>query len=310
MSVFVPKTQGMRLRDRTGGPHVIVFANEKGGVGKSTLAFHTCVALANQIEAVCAIDLDLRQQSLGRALSNREATIRRLGLTLPEIKSSVLCHLTEAGLRQEINRIGSQCAFVIIDVAGHDSPVARFAMQMADTLVTPINESFVDLDSLGHLDPFTEKLKRLGHFSELISDLRKLGGNPGEWIVVPNRKRWPISANSARISNALELIAPQAHFTLLDGIGERVIYRDLYALGLTLFDLKHIPSIARIQPVAQCEMERMLAGLGLPTAISMMQISALSGGDDNMVFSPTVKSEFFGQIGQRTPRHSAVDCEN
>jgi chromosome partitioning protein len=27
--------------------HIIVFANEKGGVGKSTSAFHTCIALCN-----------------------------------------------------------------------------------------------------------------------------------------------------------------------------------------------------------------------------------------------------------------------
>ena len=57
-------------------PHFIVFANEKGGTGKSTTAVHSAVALAAQGRKVAAIDLDTRQRTLGRYLDNRAATDR------------------------------------------------------------------------------------------------------------------------------------------------------------------------------------------------------------------------------------------
>jgi chromosome partitioning protein len=54
-----------------GTAKVITVANEKGGVGKSTLAFHLAVALADIGHKVLAVDLDRRQQSLSRALIAR-----------------------------------------------------------------------------------------------------------------------------------------------------------------------------------------------------------------------------------------------
>jgi chromosome partitioning protein len=246
------------------GPHIIVFANEKGGVGKSTLAFHTCAALANAGAAVLAIDLDGRQQSLGRALTNREGTARRLKIAFPQPRYSVLNHLTQAGLQQEINRLGSQCSYVVIDVAGHDSPIARHAIALADTLVTPVNDSFVDLDVLGQFDPVTAQLKGMGGFATLVGQLRAAREAPLDWVVAPNRLRRLGTSNEKRFAAAIHGLAPKAGFRVAPGVGERVIYRDLFPLGLTLYDLKRIPDIGRSAPVAKSEMDAVMGALRLP----------------------------------------------
>jgi chromosome partitioning protein len=144
-----------------GKPHIIVFANEKGGSGKSTTAVHTAVALAVSGHKVAAIDLDTRQKTLARYLENREATMRRRNLALAMPKYSVLSLMTEAGIDQEIARMGFGQDFVIIDTPGRDDPVARAAIARADTIVTPINDSFVDLDLIGQVDAETFKVKKI-----------------------------------------------------------------------------------------------------------------------------------------------------
>lgn len=257
----------LKARPQSKG-HVIVFANEKGGVGKSTFAFHSCMALCHAGHTVAAIDLDSRQQTLTRALENREGTARRLKIALPRPKSVTLRHQTGASLNQEIARIGWDADYILIDAPGHDSPMARLAIAMADTLVTPVNNSFVDLDLLGQFDAVTMKLNRFGNFSKLVQEMREVRdyqGNPTvDWIVAQNRQRRIGTANQSRVKQALTELAPKAGFRLIDGLGERVSYRELFLLGMTVFDLKFIPDFARSQPAAKAEVEKMMAGLRLP----------------------------------------------
>lgn len=188
----------LKARPQSRG-HVTVFANEKGGVGKSTFAFHTCMALCNAGFKVAAIDLDHRQQTLNRALENREGTARRLKIELPRPKNVTLRHQTGASLNQEIARIGSDADYILIDAPGHDSPMARLAIAMADTLVTPVNGSFVDLDLLGQFDPVSMKLKRFGNFYKLVQEMREVrdyqGNPPVDWVVTQNRQRKSGTAN-------------------------------------------------------------------------------------------------------------------
>ena len=63
--------------------HIITFANEKGGVGKSTLAFHCAVALVHRGLKVIAVDCDRRQQSLHRLFDARDGTARTLKVDVP-----------------------------------------------------------------------------------------------------------------------------------------------------------------------------------------------------------------------------------
>ncbi len=251
-----------------GNAHVVVFANEKGGVGKSTAAFHTCISLVNEGARVLAVDLDPRQRSLACALENREGTARRLGIRLPQPRYSVLTHQTDAGLHQEIARIGSGCDFIIIDVAGHDSAIARHAIVMADTLVTPVNNSFVDLDVLGRIDPLNFRFKGLGCFTRLVHDLTENRARRGklslDWVVLQNRIRHLGARNEHDVAVALQKIATKAGFRVSDGLSERVVYRELFPYGLTLFDLKWLPDMGRVNKVAKDELDHLITGLRLP----------------------------------------------
>jgi chromosome partitioning protein len=251
---------------------VITFANEKGGVGKSTIAFHCCIALCNAGYRVAVVDLDHRQQSMARAPENREGTGRRLKIELPSPKHTVLTQQSGAALSQEIARIGWDADFVLIDVAGHDSPVGRHAIAMADTLVTPVNSSFVDIDLLGQFDPITMQLKRYGSFARLVQELREVrdhrGKPPVDWVVVQNRLRRLGSHNEQRVGEALTDLSTKAGFRLVHGLGERVAYRELFLLGLTVFDLKHIPEFARAQPAAKTEIGELITELRLESQLA------------------------------------------
>jgi chromosome partitioning protein len=249
--------------------HIIVFANEKGGVGKSTTAFHICIALCNAGEKVAALDIDLRQLTLDRALNAREESARELGVTLPGPTQILLAQSTEAELETKIRMAQIDHDFIVIDVGGHDSPLARRAIAIADTILTPVNDSFIDLDMLGRIDPRTGELKTLGAFARLVAHLKEPGlarrERPIDWVVMQNRQRSLASRNERKVQDALEAIAPVAGFRLIPGLSERVVYRELIPLGLTLFELYLIPDLEDTQATAREEIADLIAALNLPS---------------------------------------------
>ena len=141
-------------------PHFIVFANEKGGTGKSTTAVHTAIALAAMGHKVAALDLDSRQRTMTRYLENRDATMRRLEHRLPQARYAVLEGQTAEGLDLALRELGEGVDVIVIDTPGRDDPIARAAILKADTLVTPMNDSFVDLDLIGQVHPENYKITR------------------------------------------------------------------------------------------------------------------------------------------------------
>jgi chromosome partitioning protein len=251
-----------------GKTHFIVFANEKGGTGKSTTAVHTAVALAVTGYEVAAIDLDTRQKTLTRYLDNREATARRQGIELPSPNHVVLGLMTPAGLDQEIARIGSGADFVIIDTPGRDDPLLRAAITRADTIVTPINDSFVDLDLIGQVDPETFRVKKPSFYAELIWDLRraraKADGATVDWVVLRNRLQHIDANNKRRVGKAIEELSKRVGFRSISGLGERVIYRELFPKGLTLLDVAAIGGLGISHIAARQELREMIAGFALP----------------------------------------------
>ncbi len=249
--------------------HIIVFANEKGGVGKSTTAFHTCIALCNAGQTVAALDVDLRQLTLDRALNARQESAREYGVTLPGPKQLLLAQSTDNELETKIRMAQTDCNFVVVDVGGHDSPLARRAIHLADTIVTPVNDSFIDLDMLGRIDPRTGELRTLGTFARLVEHLKEPGlrqrERPLDWVVMQNRSRSLATKNERKILDALNNISTVAGFRLVPGLRERVVYRELFPLGLTLFDLESVPDLGRAQPAARDEIFAMLDALNLPS---------------------------------------------
>jgi chromosome partitioning protein len=252
--------------------HRIVFANEKGGTGKSTTAVHIAVALAYRGARVAAIDLDPRQRTLYRYFENRQETATRRGIDLPTARFEVF----EGGSEQELEAmtasLSQDCDFIVYDTPGRDDPLARHAATEADTLVTPLNDSFVDFDLIGQVDAETFKVRRLSFYAELIWEARLKRSRATieqqrremDWIVVRNRTGHVEARNMTRIEAALKELSKRVGFRVAQGLSERVIYRELFPSGLTLLDKGHLGELGTSHLVARQELRALVAALNLP----------------------------------------------
>lgn len=253
-------------------PHRIVFANEKGGTGKSTTAVHVAIALAYQGARVAAIDLDPRQRTLHRYLENRTETENRRAIALPNARFAVFQGETTEDLDELAAQMGEGMDFVLFDTPGRDDPFARHVATGADTLVTPLNDSFVDFDLIGQVDAETFKVRRLSFYAELIWEARKKRAmatiqekrREMDWVVVRNRTQHVEARNMRRLDQALTELSKRVGFRIANGLSERVIYRELFPSGLTLLDKGHLGELGTSHLVARQELRALIAALGLP----------------------------------------------
>lgn len=231
---------------------VIVLGNEKGGSGKSTAAMHIIVGLLRDGYRVGAIDLDARQATLSAYLGAREAFARGKSINLPlprfaAVHRSMLDSRTEADA-EEATRFASamaalaDCDIVVIDCPGSDTFLSRLGHSHADTLVTPINDSFVDFAMLAKVDPDNHAVVHPTVYSEMVWEARKrrlLRDRARiDWIVMRNRLGATEARNKRDVGATLEALAKRIGFRTVKGFGERVIFRELYLQGLTLMDVK------------------------------------------------------------------------
>jgi chromosome partitioning protein len=249
-------------------PHFIIFANEKGGTGKSTTAVHSAVALAAAGRRVAALDLDTRQRTLGRYLDNRVETVKRLGVELPMPAYDTFDPAKGEPIDAVIGRLAEGMDVLVVDTPGRDDPDARKAMLRADTLVTPINDSFVDLDLIGQVDAETYRVRRPSFYAELVWNSRtqraKTHGASVDWVVLRNRMQHIEARNMRRVGEALGELSRRVGFRVIPGLGERVIYRELFPKGLTLLDLPYLGEVGIAHIAARQELREMIAGFGLP----------------------------------------------
>ena len=262
--------------------HVVVIGNEKGGSGKTTAAMHLAVGLLRMGFRVGCIDIDHRQQSLGRYLANRLAWVERTGVSLPmpsvaqvqpsnnDLRSEALAEET-SGFNRALAELGGTCDFVVVDCPGADAPLARHAHTYADTLITPINDSLLDLDLLGQLDPITWELKRAGVYSSLVLELRqerRRAHKSGiDWVVTLSRLSALADRNKIKLADVLPKMQRVLGFRLAEGFGERVIYRYMFLWGLTVLDLSQSGiemEMTRSHQSARDEVCNLLANLWLP----------------------------------------------
>lgn len=251
-------------------PHFIIFANEKGGTGKSTTAVHSAVALAAAGRRVAALDLDTRQRTLGRYLDNRAETVKRLGVDLVMPAYDTFDPARSETIDSVLDRVAEGVDVVVVDTPGRDDPDARKAMLRADTLVTPINDSFVDLDLIGQVDAETYRVRRPSFYAELVWNSRtqraKAHNASVDWVVLRNRMQHIEARNMRRVGEALGELSRRVGFRVIPGLGERVIYRELFPKGLTLLDLPHLGEVGIAHIAARQELREMIAGFGLPEA--------------------------------------------
>lgn len=232
-------------------PHIIVLGNEKGGSGKSTTAMHVVISLLRLGKKVTAIDLDSRQRSLTRYLENRKDWCERNALDLPFPRSFVVDR-SELDNGQEARQqeqeafdavldTVSNFDFIVIDSPGSDTYLSRIGHAVADTLITPLNDSFVDFDLLAEINPDTYEVLGPSLYSELVWDSRKNRAMNErasiDWIVMRNRVSSLDAKNKRRVGEVLTALAPRIGFRIAPGFGERVIFRELFPSGQTLLDL-------------------------------------------------------------------------
>jgi len=253
-----------------------VIGNEKGGSGKSTTALHIAVALMGEGARVATIDLDARQGTLTRYIENRAAYAGRKAIDLPmpshaAVPASGDAADEKARFEASLEPVVGQTDYVVIDTPGSDTHLSRLAHTWADTLLTPLNDSFIDLDLLARVDPETLKIVRPSVYAEAVWKQRQIravqGARPVDWIVMRNRLSSLAARNKRDMGTVIEALARRIGFRVAAGLSERVIYRELFLSGLTLLDLKRGgagPSLTMSHVAARQEVRDLVAALNLP----------------------------------------------
>jgi chromosome partitioning protein len=263
-------------------PYVVVLGNEKGGTGKSTAAMHVITSLLRQGHTVGTIDVDARQGTLTRYVENRRARKNATGEDLP-MPDHVPLFKSEANSvfdaeDEEKEKIASTMRafrdydFIVIDTPGSDSFLSRTAHSYADTLITPLNDSFVDLDMLVRVRPDDLNIIRPSTYSEMVWDQKKQrairDGGSIDWIVMRNRLSSIYSRNKEEMERVLSALSKRIGFRLVSGFGERVIFRELFLNGLTLLDLKESNTAVSLSHIAaKQELKTLIDMIQLPTAM-------------------------------------------
>lgn len=262
-------------------PHVIVIGNEKGGTGKSTTAMHMIVGLLNLGYRVGSIDVDGRQGTLSTYIDNRAAYAERHGVTLfmPEHRRITAAETeirdretADDGARfiKAMSELSRQ-QVVVIDTPGSDGHLTRLAHSEADTLITPLNDSFVDIDVLAKVDRERRAVQAPSIYTQMVweqNNRRVVEGRaPIDWVVMRNRMTHIGARNKRDIVSLLDKLAARIGFRLAPGFGERMVYREMFLKGLTLFDMTpgeegYVESTSHA--AARQEVMDLLAMIGVP----------------------------------------------
>ena len=259
---------------------IIVFGNEKGGSGKSTTAIHIAISLCYQNKSVGIIDLDIRQKSMSRFLENRADFCKKQNSNLPSpiyhrIFQSNKDSKAESNSEEEkrfaeaLTTLEKSCDFLVIDCPGGISNYVKMAHTVADTLVTPMNDSLVDFDLLATIEASTGKVVGPSIYSEMVWECKQLRASakhpPIDWVILRNRMSHVFSKNKYQVGKSLKNLSKRIGFRLSTGFSERVIFRELFLSGLTLLDLEKMdnwqPTLSHIS--ARQEMRMLLTSLNL-----------------------------------------------
>ena len=252
--------------------HIIVVGNEKGGSGKSTTSMHVATALARMGHRVAALDLDIRQRSFGRYLENRAYFIGKEDLDLPSPTLGVIASTSPNDtdpLSDAMTALEVDHDFILIDCPGSHTRLAQMAHMLADTLITPLNDSFIDFDLLARMSP-EGKVLGPSIYAEMVWGARQgrqaAGAGPIDWIVLRNRLGTQAMHNKRQVGTALGQLSKRIGFRVAPGFAERVIFRELFPRGLTLLDLKDVGTeqLSMSNIAARQELRELMTTLNLP----------------------------------------------
>lgn len=270
--------------------YVVVLGNEKGGTGKSTVAMHVITSLLRQGYSVGSIDVDARQGTLSRYVENRKNRLQQNpneNLPLPNhfaLFRSEKSTIEEAQMEDSENLIKKlddlkSCDYIVIDTPGSDMYLSRLAHSYADTLITPLNDSFIDLDMLARLNSDTLEIIKPSTYSEMVWEQKKQRAirdrTSMDWIVLRNRVGAVNSRNKEEVHKVLSGLAKRIGFRLVPGFGERVIFRELFLNGITLLDLKETKTSMSLSHIAaRQELTQLLDLIQIPKQNKKIAVSA------------------------------------
>lgn len=137
---------------------IVVFGNEKGGVGKSTMACNTASYLASsQQKDVVLVDTD-RQESSKCFIDARKKS-------LPKIH----CVQKTGDVFESLQDLNSRYEYVIVDAGGHDSVELRSSILSADILMIPIKASQFDAWSIEKINNLLGKVKSFNRSLQVVT---------------------------------------------------------------------------------------------------------------------------------------------
>jgi chromosome partitioning protein len=187
---------------------IISLLNQKGGVGKTTLAVHLATALALRKNKVLLVDADPQGSSLDWSASRSEdedALISVIGMP-KEI------------LHKELPKISADFDFVVIDGAPRVYAVARSAIQASDLVLIPVQPSPYDIWAAKEI-------------VDLIKELQSFKENLKAAFVI-NRK----IVNSAIGRDVVETLKEYEFPVLESHICQRVSFAESAAIGSTVLE--------------------------------------------------------------------------
>ena len=263
--------------------YVVVLGNEKGGAGKTTTAMHIATALLRFGFTVGTLDLDVRQRSFSHYVRNRARMAQETGVPLPMPEHFPFRPqgADPYPLVSAIEALSSRNDYIVIDCPGSETPLVRMAHTQANVVVTPINDSFIDLDLIANLDD-KGNIEAPGVYAEMVAEQRRKRmeslHREQEWVVVRNRLSHIGDGNKRSLANRLEHLSKLLDFRVADGLSERVVYRQLFLAGLTVLDL-HEPAFAIAETqshvTAREEVRALLLAIG-PRVPADLELNTLS----------------------------------
>jgi chromosome partitioning protein len=190
---------------------IIVVANSKGGVGKSTLAVHLAAWLHEQGHSVILADCDTQHSSSEWA---KEA--------VPEMKSVRLANADE--ILDRLPQLGQEADYVVADGPGSNTETSRALLLRADMALVPCKASMLEVRALAQA---TAVLRQ-------AQDIR--GGQPRALIVLSMvGKNYRLTQDMKDAAAALELPMAKTALTLkqiyADAPGQGAVVRQLGARG-------------------------------------------------------------------------------
>jgi len=296
--------------------HVIVVGNEKGGAGKSTLSIHLAVALLKAGRKVACIDLDTRQQTLTRFFENRQSWSanapwpiempRHCAMERGESSDMRANEAHEFALFAEaIGAVEHDYEFVVIDTPASDSYLMRLAHSLADTLVSPLNDSYIDVDVFSRVHHDRSQRGAVAHYADLVMEARRkrrlVDNGVIDWVMVRNRMASIASNNARQIAVSISRLADELRFRVADGLHDRVIFRELFPIGLTALDPIEEGAAGPLtasQQAARREIETLVAALDLPAREPGIEyLQSRRSWHARVAY-------YYGQIGAADPAYS------